>query len=254
MNLGHCLGNRHSVSGRAARDAIDIAYGRLVLRPRDPSEPEAVSSAESILGASPRPVYCFVGCLHPKLGTVGMIFDEASCSDGLQGISRCDSGGLAGGMGPFEFVPANERQTALVALSFRDGQLNRWNGEFETELTSSYSDPVEYAQGAEPDTSGWGDVRAQCLEEVARAIAAGALDVTDRRVWTWEARFERGPHHRQLRVLVLSSSEASSLTIDELRELAGLPNDVRVITGRPSPGGIEPVFASDEVAAALVAT
>ena len=254
MNLGHCLGDRHSVSGRAARDAIDIAYGRLALRPRDPREADAVSSAESILGASPRPVYCFVGCLHPQLGTVGMIFDEASCSDGLQGVSRCDSGGLAGGMGPFEYVPVNERETALVALSFRDGQLNQWNGEFMTELISSYSDPVEYAHGVEPDTSRWSDARAHCLEEVARAVAAGALDATDRRVWTWEARFERGPHHRQLRVIVLSSGEASSLNVDELRELAGLPNNVRVITGRPSPGGVEPVLASDEVAAALVAT
>jgi len=256
VNLGHCLGDHHSASGRAARDAIDIAYGRLQLSPRAPSEHDAVTAAEAILGATPRPVYCYVGCLHPGLGTVGFIFDEACCSDGLQGVSRCDSGGLAGGIGPFVFVPEEDRESSLVELSFRDGHLEEWSTAFDSELSASYPMPVDYAQGVVPNTHGWSDARARCLDLISRETAAGRTDmpVADRRLWTWEARFAQGPAHHQLRVLVLSSSQASSLTWDELRELGDLPAHVKVITGRSSAAGTDEVFSSLEVTTALVET
>ena len=253
MNLGHCLGDSHSTNGNAAMDAIDIAYGTIRLAARVPTDSDSVSAAESVLGASPRPVYCFVGCLHPGLGTVGLIFDRSCCDDTLQGVSRCDTGGLAGGVGTFVYVPVADRATALLELSYRDRQLDSWLDEFTDEISSSYPAATDYAQGERPDTSGWTDARAECLEAQTRALAAGDPDVAevDRRVWTWEARLNEGPAADRVRFLVLSAAQRDALELDQLRLLGELPNHISVITGRSSAEGPEELFASLQVANAL---
>jgi hypothetical protein len=216
----------------------------------------AVAAAEAILGAGTRPVYCFVGCLHPGLGTVGMIFDRACCDDGLQGVSRCDSGGLAGGIGVFAYVPEDDRGNSLIEMSFMGDRLASWPDEFDEELASSYTAPAEYARGTLPNTDGWGDVRARCLESHSQAIEQGLPDVppSDRRVWTWEARLNEGPEPHRLRFLVLSEAQRNSLTLDQLRDLGDMPDHVRVIVGRSTADGTEELFANAEVAIALVCT
>ena len=254
MNLGHCIGDNHTVTGSAALDALEIGLGRQTLAPRDPTFSDAVRAAEAVLGADPRPVYCYLGCLHPGLGTVGLIFDRGCCDDGLQGISRCDSGGLVGGIGIFGYLPEDEREVELLALSFGPDHLDGWPDQFDLELTSSYPSPERYALGDEPDTSGWHDARSQILRSHREAVDNGEAGVPerDRRAWTWEARLTAGPTHDRLRCIVLSDAQVKGLPLEHLRELADLPGHVRVLTARAAEDGPLEVFITDEIAAALV--
>lgn len=256
MNLGHCIGDRHSYSGSAAVDAIEIAHGLAQLTPRYPSDPGSVTAAEAVLGADPRPVYCYVGCLHPGLGTVGLIFDRSCCDSGLQGVSRCDSGGLAGGVGTFGYVPEVDRIGSLIELSYWGSQLEAWLDAFADEIARSYPSPIDYAQGHRPDIADWTDARARCIEAHGAAVAAGGADTAepDRRVWTWEARLQEGPESQRLRAIVLSNAQRNALDLDALRLLGELPDHVTVITSRSSPDGPEELFASIEAAKALVTT
>lgn len=255
MNLGHCIGDRHARSGSAAVDAIEIAHGLSQLTPREPSDPDSVTAAERLLGADPRPVYCFVGCLHPGLGTVGLIFHRSCCDGRLQGVSRCDSGGLAGGVGTFVYVPVADREQSLLELSYKNGELDEWIDAFTYEIAASYPSPVEYARGQQPDVAGWTDARARCIAEHAAAVKAGTADIAepDRRVWTWEARLQEGPESQRLRSIVLSNAQTNALDLDALRLLGELPPHVSVITSRSSADGPEELFASLEAAQALVA-
>ncbi len=256
MNLGHCIGDRHSHRGSAAVDAIEIAHGLAQLSPRNPSDPGPVTAAEAVLGADPRPVYCYVGCLHPGLGTVGLIFDRSCCDSGLQGISRCDSGGLAGGVGTFVYVPEADRSGSLIELSYRGPELEAWLDAFANEIAGSYPSPVDYAQGGRPDIANWTDARARCIEAHGAAVAAGTADPAepDRRVWTWEARLQEGPASQRLRSIVLSNAQRNALDLDALRLLGELPDHITVITSRSSADGPEELFASIEAAKALVTT
>jgi hypothetical protein len=116
---------------------------------------------------------------------------------------------------------------------------------------------VDYARGVTPETAGWGgDARARCLELLLEAKEKNEGDnapaTVDRRLWTWEARFNVGPPQHQLRFIVLSPGQASSLTPDELRDIGDLPASIKVITDRPSAAGIEELFSSVAVATALV--
>lgn len=255
MNLGHCIGDRHSRSGSAAVDAIQIAHGVSQLTPREPWDPDSVTAAEKLLGAEPRPVYCYVGCLHPGLGTVGLIFDRSCCDGGLQGVSRCDSGGLAGGVGTFVYVPEANREQSLIELSYKDAELEAWLDAFTDEIATSYPSPVDYARGQQPDTASWADARAKCIEAHGAAVAAGTADTDepDRRVWTWEARLQEGPESQRLRSIVLSNAQRNALSLDALRLLGELPTHVTVITLRSTADGPEELFASLEAAQALVA-
>lgn len=254
MNLGHCLGDRHAVSGSAARDAIDIAHGKITLTARVPTESEMVTSAEAVLGTQRRPVYCYVGCLHPGLGTVGLVFDRSCADEFLQGISRCDSGGLAGGIGGFSFLPEDERIQALLELSFGGDALGAWREAFDVEVDTSYNCATDYAQGERPNIQLWTDVRARCITAVTQAIEDTPIELTqvDRRLWTWEARLDHGPDFMRLRCLVLSQSQTNDLHELDLEDLADIPAHVRIITDRNSEDGPAELFASLAVAEALV--
>lgn len=255
MNLGHCIGDRHSRSGSAAVDAIDIALGNVQLAPRNPTDLASVMAAEAVLGADPRPVYCYVGCLHPGLGTVGLIYDRSCCDTGLQGISRCDSGGLAGGVGMFVWVPEADRNTSLLELSYRDGELRDWSEAFIDEIKSSYASTDDYARGEQPDVAAWNDVRADCIRayDAALAIDAAGPIERDRRVWTWEARLEGGPESQRLRSIVLSDSQRNGLDLAHLRLLGTLSAHISVITSRSSAEGPDELFSGEQAVKALVA-
>ena len=138
LRLGHAFW-----SGPAVQDTddvqrvLEIVAGNSVLAPRPPACVDAVSRAETLLCGGKRVIYAYSGCLHPKLGTIGLIISPDWERRALHGASRCDSGGLTGRYGAFAHVNPAEVETALISLSFAadDG----WQGAFEDELTSSYS-------------------------------------------------------------------------------------------------------------------
>lgn len=90
IRLGHALGDRSSVADDAAvRFAVAVANGDATLDPRLPVDPAAVLGAERILGAGPRPVYAFLGSLHPDLGH-GLEYDaEVALRDELHLSRSC---------------------------------------------------------------------------------------------------------------------------------------------------------------------
>ncbi len=118
VRLGHTLGDRSEpADDSAVRLVVAVANGDTRLEPRLPVDPTTVLGAERILGALPRPVYAFVGSLHPDLGCVGLVLSRTWASRSVQGVTRCDSGGLFAGRGAFGCLVADESAAALVALS-----------------------------------------------------------------------------------------------------------------------------------------
>jgi hypothetical protein len=75
VRLGHALRG----GPQAVEEAVGIARGMLELLPRQPADREAVDAAESALGVAPdaRPVYAYLGDLHPALGTVGLVLERS---------------------------------------------------------------------------------------------------------------------------------------------------------------------------------
>jgi len=117
VRLGHTLGDRSSSADDSAVClAVAVANGDTRLEPRLPVDPTAVLGAEFLLGAIPRPVYAFVGSLHPDLGCVGLVLSRTWASRSVQGVTRCDSGG---GFSCDEVDSAAWPRTSPPALSSR---------------------------------------------------------------------------------------------------------------------------------------
>ena len=246
IRLGHAiapLGDERA----ALREAIDVAAGRVTLQPRAPRVASVVLQAEQWLGASPRPVYAYVGDLHPALGTIGLIVDRGWADHGaVQGASRCDSGGLAGGLGEFAAIPAADRQGSLASLSFPQcgDDVGRWPDRLEDEIAQSQARGADgYVDGDVPDASAWGDAR-------SRALAAGP-GPHDRRLWTWELRLGQGPAPEHDVALALSAGAFKEMELLRVDEPAyEPPPHMRVLVGTTTRTGVEP-FATREARAAL---
>jgi hypothetical protein len=75
MRFGHALRGEPD----AIEEAVEIARGDRRLLPRDPADPTAVVAAEDALGITPdaRPIYAYVGDLHPALGTIGLMIERS---------------------------------------------------------------------------------------------------------------------------------------------------------------------------------
>jgi hypothetical protein len=222
--------------------AINVANGSQPLAAREPNNSVAVLRAERILGANPRPIYAFVGLLHPELGTVGLIITPDWVSRCLQGASRCDSGGFMGRMGAFACVA--DPDSLLPALSYCSPEPNRWLAEFLSELAQSYPAAIEYVSGTRPNCAAWKDVRAECIEY---GIRHGLLD---RRLWTWEIRLHSSPTPQEIECVVLSPEMRKRLEILR-RSGVLLPDSVRLLPGSVTPAGVH-WFAMDSVYAALL--
>ena len=227
VRLGHALRG----GPEAVEEAVGIARGMIDLLPRPPVDRDAVGAAESALGVTQdaRPVYAYLGDLHPALGTVGLVLERSWLRDKLTGVTRCDSGGLIGRRGAFAMLTTDETAGTLQALTFSGELLHGWEPAFGTELTDSYRDgPVGYVNGVEPDVSTWKDARVKCF------LQAGAS--RDRRLWTWEARLGAGPDPRDVVALALSRGAASVLE-DLRRRGLDVPDTVRVLYGSRSSEG-----------------
>ena len=209
---------------------MNIVRGARPLLPRQPVDPHSVHAAETALDIDPgsRPVYAYLGDLHPALGTVGLVI-ERSWFRALTGVTRCDSGGLVGRRGAFAVLTDTEAINALHTLTFSNGSLPDWEPAFVPEVTTSYSNGIDgYVNGDEPDVSTWQDLRAVCFQQ--------ATPPRDRRLWTWEARLAEGPTPNEVVALALSRSAAAVLE-DLHRRGLDVPDGVRILYGSISSGG-----------------
>ncbi|HWU88817.1 MAG TPA: hypothetical protein VN253_16235 [Kofleriaceae bacterium] len=228
VRLGHALRG----GSDAVEEAVGIACGTHPLLPRQPADQDAVDAAESALGVAPdaRPVYAYLGDLHPALGTVGLVL-ERSWLRTLNGVTRCDSGGLIGRRGAFAILTNTETTSTLQALTFSGASLHAWEPAFGTELADSYRDGVTgYVNGEEPDVSAWQDARVKCFHQ--------AVSPRDRRLWTWEARLGAGPAPDDVVALAFSRSAAAVLE-DLHRRGLDVPDTVRVLYGSSSSEGAQ---------------
>lgn len=249
LRLGHAVRGRNGQCvGREDLEAVlEVLAGTVSLDARQPDAPTVVAMAEELLRirADARPVYAYLGDLHPELGTIGLILDHDWIAHGLRGVSRCDSGGLAGGMGDFGLVEEEMRHNELKELSSETSSLfdvDGWQACFVEEVALSYGGQVEpYVRGTEPVVSGWGDVRRTCIEQ-SRQLQHDL----DRRLWTWECRLGTPDCQHFVRLVL---SEEASITLDELNDDGRtVPDHVHVIREQPH----APAFLSEPVRQALL--
>lgn len=227
LRLGHALRG----GSEAVREAVAIARGDRTLVARAPADPGAVDAAEQALGIDPdaRPIYAYIGDLNPALGTVGLVVDR-SWLVVLQGVTRCDTGGLGGRRGAFAALEPNECLDALRDLTFSGFGLAQWPAEFQGEIDRSYRrNHLGYVEDEVPDTTSWfHDVRARCIGR--------AMPSPDRRLWTWEARLETGPTRSD--IVAIALSEGAAMALDDLhREGLDVPDDVRIVRGSTTAAG-----------------
>ena len=232
VRFGHAVkGTDHSESS-ALDHALAVAAGSQALAPRKPVSVEAVTQAEAILKAIPRPVYAFVGLLHPELGTVGLIISPGWARRCLQGVSKCDSGGLLGRLGGFACIEDGDLEGALLEVSLIEDSLDQWLVVFTSELRKSYLQAEHgYVSGEEPDCSGWKDIRSRCIRH---ARASGS---SDRRLWSWEVRLEGSPAPDEVECLVVSPEMRKRL---EVRRMGGtvIPDSLAILAGSVTERGI----------------
>ena len=156
---------------------------------------------------------------------------ERSWLRALTGVTRCDSGGLVGRRGAFAVLEDPEAIGALRELTLSGPALPAWEPAFTEEVTTSYVQGASgYVNGEEPDVSTWQDLRAVCFQL--------ATPPRDRRLWTWEARFDRGPDHDEVIALALSRSAAAVLE-DLHRRGTDVPDTVRVLYGSSTRDGAQ---------------
>jgi hypothetical protein len=244
IRLGHAYWSTpQALDTTDLETVLRILSGELALEPRPPSDNEAVRRAEATLGVTNGAVYVFVGCLHPKLGTIGLILSTACLEGRLLGVTRCDSGGLAGRRGSFVYVEENEVDNCLLSLSIL-GDGPGWLGAFTDEVLRSYFDVRGYVVGTVPDVTSWTDVRARCIDSPQPPDG-----IRDRRLWTWEARLGHPPETSAFEALVLSTEAFKHL--ERLRELGQeVPSHVRVLHGTISEAGVH--YFSDEAVSTLL--
>jgi hypothetical protein len=231
VRLGHTLGDRSDpADDSAVRLAVAVANGHTKLEPRLPVDPTAVLGAESILGAHPRPVYAFVGSLHPDLGCVGLVLSRTWASRSVQGVTRCDSGGLFARRGAFGCLVADEPAAALVALSTPAMcAAVDWEPHFAEEIDSRHPGGVAgYVAGDVPNLDKESeDVRARCVHHAHEQ----AMKI-DRRLWSWELRMQGAPEPEEILAIVLSQESFKRLeNLADAGEINHVAEHVRILSG-----------------------
>lgn len=224
-------------------EVLRILAGESALSPRPPSDVDAVSAAERLMGMSASPIYTYAGCLHPALGAIGLIISPNCLPKCLQGVSRCDTGGLVGRRGSFVHLPESDVAEALTQLTCHNG---RWRRDFSGELASSYRSVTEYVAGSPPNVAAWRDARARCISSHMQLEG----NAPDRRLWTWEVRLVTHPRAADYEALVVSAEVFKKL--DSLRRQgARIPDSVKIIRGGVGPTGVH-YFHETETTNALI--
>lgn len=232
IRLGHVLGKRDGAVEADIREAVEISNGSKRLEPRTPANKDVVRGAEKILGVTaPRPIYAFVGNLHPGLGSVGLIFSRVWAKEAIHGATRCDSGGLYGRIGGFGCLSAEEAEHALRALSTPQTYAPQdWEGEFAGEMATTYAASIDaYIKGDTPSLSPSGtDVRDRCIQH------ANANNTLDRRLWTWELRMDASPKPQDVFAIILSYEAFKQLEdLSNNGDISSLDR-VSILKGDPS--------------------
>jgi len=232
IRFGHAFPNpRGSVPSNPVMELCDLLAGGAGIGPRQPSNSNAVSLSETILGISlRRPVYAYVGCLHPALGRIGLIIDHGWYYEDPHGMTKCDSGGLASCIGGFSCLSADVAARALVDLTL--AARTPWEGEIDDEISAAYPDWDAYLDGTQPRSDRLDKVRRECME---KAISAGA-DI-DRRLWTWEVRAFSHIRRSHLAAVALTSEAYKEL--DHILRERSQTVDVQLLRGNVSPLGVE---------------
>lgn len=237
--LGHAFCRRdHDDPEDELRSFLRFCNGDTPWEPRPPRDLAAVQRAENILTQlgephTPRPIYAYLGNLHPDMGQLGLIV-RTSWARHTSGVSRCDTGGLAAGHGSFQHVPQDRREAQLRAVSTcraHDTPLVGccWEDEASSELRSSYGALARYLQGDPPDTSQWhaSDVRAVCIHNTP------PTDL-DRRLWTWELRIPVSFTPNEVVRVAMTQEAYAALEEMAVDEGYSLPDTIP-ITATPPP-------------------
>ena len=90
MHLGHALDalpDGETDDDQILRNLAGLLRGEVPLLPRKPKEPGCADQAERILGCTKRPIYAFVGDLHPELGSIGLVISATWAERCVSGIS-----------------------------------------------------------------------------------------------------------------------------------------------------------------------
>jgi hypothetical protein len=158
----------------------------------------------------------------------GSSFLRSGPRERSRGASKCDSGGLAGGIGCFAHIPVSERDAALKSLSSPQAfGASEWAARFLQEIAASHTDGIiGYVNGSEPNTAAWNDARKQCIDS-ARSLG----EPLDRRLWTWELRMHTPPEPEEIEALVVSYLGYRRILDIFTHQGIAVPDHVRVIPG-----------------------
>lgn len=233
VRLGHAFRSVPATAGAEdLAEVVKIIRGEQSLVPRVPSDPEAVNAAEQMLNVPSGAVYTFAGCLHPKLGTIGLVITPECVPRCLHGVSRCDTGGLAGRRGAFKYIEEGEVERVLATLTCTNGG---WGEEFSSELTARYDSIRLYVAGEKPRHEDWDDPRARCI--ASHLADKSQTEPLDRRLWTWEVRLGGPPQYTEYEALILSPEAYKKL--DHLQRTGTtIPECIRIVRGRVEPDGV----------------
>lgn len=226
--------------------AYQFLQGKVELQPRAATDSTAVNQAEAWLDIddSNRPVYAYAGCLHPALGRIGLVLSCDWLTRGLQGGSRCDSGGLAGRFGGFGCLPSDPAvcKATLQTLSFT--HTHDWHAELHREVAAAYGAAVRsYVRGDLPTIAAL-DAHRQSF--VQHALKLGLDD--KRRVWTWEIRALTPARNTDV-VAVALATEAFKIFDDLRRDFGDVDPRIRIIVGSAGPLAIDHFHEPDVIEA-----
>ncbi len=240
VRFGHAFPNpRDPHAPDPVLEACELLEGRATLAARPPTNAAVVTTAERLLKIDParRPVYAYIGCLHPALGRVGLIIERQWFDRDPHGVTRCDSGGLAGRMGSFAILADSEAADGLVGLSFT--ARGPWERALKSEIRQAFGTWRAYVEGMTPDRAVLRDVRGRCIEYT---LARG--DELDRRVWTWEARAFDDVELRDVAAVVLAPEAFKEMSA-RLHGRAP-PSGTRFLVGHVDHRGVH-YFREDQV-------
>ncbi|MBN8490332.1 MAG: hypothetical protein J0M00_02730 [Burkholderiales bacterium] len=209
---------------------LDLIKTGRAIGARAPSDVEAVSDAELALGLQVRPVYAYVGDLHPALGRIGLILSGRWYRRLPLGVSRCDTGGLVGLKGGFGCLGKKERaEEVLSRLTMR--RVPHWGLLFRMELFRCHGRLrgwLNYLRGLPPSKD---------LKDDRDIFIRSMGTNEDRRLWTWEAR-SGSPIEKGDLVAVALSPEAAKPILADYRTNPSAFRAIIVIVGSASARGI----------------
>jgi hypothetical protein len=215
--------------GDAIGDVLGLLRGSFKIGPRPPIDSSSVWYAESLLriDRGRRPVYAYVGNLNPALGTVGVILRPTWFGSNAHGVSRCDTGGLAGRKEGFQHVETTDVEIAMRDLTHGP---NGWQPGLVRETQKAFRSWEGYLRGETPKTTPLDRHRRKCIESV---LLEGKTP--DRRLWTWEARVFGDVEQAHVEFVVLSPQAYKGFL---RRGGRTIPRGTPVIRGSTDGGGV----------------